>query len=239
MAGRQYYVITALPSLGEIGSTPPMKLRELLRHVGESAKGREVVSAVLLGDDLLQRDALLAGEIQEPDPAVLSPRQLRDEEPLPAYLAGGEDAGPARRVAADDLWAAYYRYAASVARSRKCEFLARWVAHEVALKNALAEARARSLDLEAAEYLVAVELADEGADFARLLNEWSAAKDPLAGLKVLDGARWTWLGENDAWFSFADDELAAYAAKLMLLQRWHRLTADRVPGAPSSERTEP
>jgi hypothetical protein len=42
-------------------------------------------------------------------------------------------------------------------------------------------------------------------------------------MKVLDQARWRWLNDNDAWYSFADDELAAYAARLMLLHRWDRL----------------
>jgi len=37
-------------------------------------------------------------------------------------------------------------------------------------------------------------------------------------------ARWAWLADNDAWFSFRDDELAVYAARLMLLHQWKRIT---------------
>jgi hypothetical protein len=47
--------------------------------------------------------------------------------------------------------------------------------------------------------------------------------NPLSGLKVLDRARWDWLSRNDRAYSFENDEIAAYAAKLMLLHRWRRL----------------
>jgi hypothetical protein len=47
----------------------------------------------------------------------------------------------------------------------------------------------------------------------------------LEGQKVLDRARWAWLDEHDRWFTFEDDELAAYAARLLLVNRWHRITS--------------
>jgi len=56
-----------------------------------------------------------------------------------------------------------------------------------------------------------------------LLRAWTQASTPLAGLRVLIEARWAWLAEHDAWFSFRDDELAAYAVRLMLLEQWRRL----------------
>ena len=57
------------------------------------------------------------------------------------------------------------------------------------------------------------------------MSEWASAATPLAGLKVLDLARWDWLKRHGAYFTFGDDELAAYAAKLMLLGRWNRIEA--------------
>jgi hypothetical protein len=42
-------------------------------------------------------------------------------------------------------------------------------------------------------------------------------------LQAVIRARWAWICEHDAWFSFSDDELAAYAAKLVLLEQWRRL----------------
>jgi len=72
-----------------------------------------------------------------------------------------------------------------------------------------------------------------------VIAEWTAAPDPLAGQRVLDQARWSWLKEHDAWFSFGGDELAVYAAKLMLIDRWHRVAAaaaDRHADEESEER---
>lgn len=35
-------------------------------------------------------------------------------------------------------------------------------------------------------------------------------------------ARWAWIERHDAWFSFAVDEMLAYAARVMLLEQWRR-----------------
>jgi hypothetical protein len=34
------------------------------------------------------------------------------------------------------------------------------------------------------------------------------------------------LTAHDAWFTFSDDELAVYAARLMLLHQWLRITSE-------------
>lgn len=221
-----YFLITSLPPLGDLGSAPPLDARQLLEHVAEADGPRTLIEALFLGDDLVQREALLAGETEQVAPAVLSGRQLRDEEPLPAYLTSPEGTPAELRVAADAVWSAYYHHAANVARERSSVFLARWVRFEVALRNGLAAARAKQLGLEVEPYLVAGDLGGDADDAAPVVNEWAAAAtgDPLAAARALDNARWTWLTENEQWFSFGDDELAAYAAKLMLLHRWHRLT---------------
>jgi hypothetical protein len=218
-----YYLVTALPALGDLGSPPPLAPADLVDHV-RGAGARPLVEAVFLSDDLLQRDAFLAGEAEEPEPAVLSAAQVQDEEPLPAYLAvEGEEAPGREGPATDAVWARYFRHAAAVARRQGSPFLEAWVAYEVALRKALAAARAKSLDLDPETYLVAADLEDDDADVSALVSEWTDAETPLEGLRVLDQARWQWLQDHDAHFTFADDELAAYAAKLTLLVRWHRL----------------
>jgi len=229
MAPRNFYLGSSLPPLGDLGSTPPLALADLAEHVREFAGARSLVEAILLGDDLLEREALLAGERTEVAPAVLTAAQARNEAPLPEYLVGEEGEAP-RRIAADALWEAYFRHAAAVARRRTSAMLAQWVAHEVAMRNALAAERAKALGLEPADYVVAPDLAEADPDLGALVAEWAAAPDPLAGMRVLDHARWRWLLDHEGWFTFADDEVAAYAAKLMLLHRWHRL-AGEAPGA--------
>jgi hypothetical protein len=183
-----------------------------------------VVGALLLGDDLVQREAFLSGENKEVAPSVLTAEQVKDEQPLPDW-AGERSEETSSRQAGDAVWAAYFAHAQAVAERVGSGVLAAWVGHEVALRNALAEARARALSLDPANYRVAPELSDGDAEFSAVLSEWSAAADPLAAQQVLDRARWTWLSDHDGWFSYTEDELAIYAARLMLLHRWYRVTA--------------
>ncbi len=222
MGESNYYLLSSLPSLADLSGPPPLTCRDLLEHVSPSTRPEALVKTLFLSDDLLQRDSLLAGEIDQAAPAVLTIAQVSDQEPLPDYLSGGSDKAP-RRIAADAIWEAYFRYAADVAKRLDSAFLANWTAHEVALRNAVAAARAGALGLEASDYLVAVDLSADD-DLSAVTAEWAAATSPLVGLRTLDTARWQWIGEHDAWFSFGHDELAAYAARLMLLVRWERLT---------------
>ena len=232
MAQKHYYLLAALPHLGSLGDDAPLTAGYLLQSVIECGGPRAVLEAILLSDDLLQRDALLAGELDRAEGFVLTESQLRDDEPLPEYLAGQQDPNSTRLVA-DKLWDAYFRHVAATARRARSKMLADWVGAEVALRNSLAAARAQALGLDVDAYVVAEDLADDRADFAATVNEWSAAPDPLAGLRVVDRARWAWLQEHEARFSFTDDELAVYAARLMLLQRWQRLekAAEEVVGS--------
>ncbi len=238
MGEGNYYLLSALPGLVDLSSPPPLTCLDLLEQV--SGRARALVETLFLSDDLLQRDALLADQIDKAEPAVLTVAQVRDQEPLPDYLSGGYDEA-ARRIAADAVWEAYFRHAADVARHLDSAFLAGWTAHEVAMRNAVAGARARALALEAGDYLVAVDLSAED-DLSAVTAEWAAAPNPFVGLRILDTARWRWIAEHDAWFSFGDNELGAYAARLMLLVRWQRLTeaagkAGQAPGAPGRAAT--
>lgn len=227
MALHRYSLITSLPPLGELGSPPPLSPRELVDKTADFPGPAELVNTVLLADDLQLRQAYLAGEVQAVQPAVLTPAQVRNEQPLPAPLSEPGEAGlggTAPRMPADAVWAAYYQHAWQVAARLASEFLARWVSFEVAMRNALAAERATALGLEPSDYLVVPQIGRlDTTNFAPTLAEWAAARNPLDGLRVLDRRRWAWIRENDAWFSFSDDEIAAYAAKLMLLVRWDRL----------------
>jgi len=226
MAADLYYLLTSLPPLGDLGSPAPMTPAGLLEHVADAPSPRERIGALFLGDDLLLREAVLAGEVEQASPAVLSPAQLRDEAPLPAFLTR-PDSPASPRAAVDAIWEAYFRHVAAVAARQGSAFLAAWVEYEVSLRNALAAERAKALALEGEPYLVAADLAASRDDLAPVVSEWAAAANPLAALRALDAARWAWLVAHDGWFTFADDELVAYAAKLMLLHRWNRMEAAR------------
>lgn len=222
MTGNNCYLVTALPSLGDLGTPPPISLRELRDHLVDSGRPLALVDAILLGGDLVQRQAFLSGEIKQAEPVVLTVEQLSGDTPLPQEL--DIDADIPHRIVSDSLWQAYFHNVAAVAKKERSKFMSAWLGYEVALKNALAAARAKALDLDSADYLVAPELSCCDEDFTPVISEWAAASTPLEGLRVLDRVRWEWLIENDSWFSFSDDEIAAYAAKLMLLVRWRRLS---------------
>ncbi len=214
MSDDNIFLLSNLPGLWSIDDPPPVTLAELCSKCFGST--RKVVQALALGDDLVQRDAVLSGETKDIEPSVLTAAQISGDEPLPSYLIPSEDT----LVPSDGIWAAWFRYLADL--PSKCEFIDAYVAFEVGLRNALVRARARALELDPAEYLVAPELGEEHG-FDAIVAEWSQAPNPLMGQRILDQARWQFVAANDAWFSFSDNELAAYTVRLILMQRWHRL----------------
>lgn len=219
MAGQFYYLITSLPALDELGSPAPLSGAQYVDLVDESVIAQDLVKVVLLSDDLLQMQAFQAGEIEEVAPAVLTPGQLRSEEPLPDYLLG--------ELAASDLnslWKAYFDYGRSVADTYGCDFLKLWLEYEVGMRNALISARARKLGVDPEEHFIARDMTGD-IDYSTIINEWSSADNPMSGMMVLDKARWNWLSENDAWFKFTYDELVVYAARILLLKRWDLLSS--------------
>ncbi len=229
MARRYYFLLSALPRLPELGEAPAMPLQVFHALVAQEASALGLVEAVLLEQDLLWREAALAGEVERPEPVVLSAEQVAGEAPLPEFLTGGPDRP--RRIAADATWEAYYRYAHGLARRKGCPFVKRWAGFEVALRNALAAVRAKALDLDAEEYLLAREIADEEAPVGEIVSAWSEAPDPLSALRTLDEHRWTWIERESRYFTFALDELTAYARKLVLLTRWHALARQEAQAA--------
>ncbi len=239
MRAGNYYEITALPALGELGSQPPITPEQFLEHLAENTGALQLIRVLFLLDDLLQREAFLAGETKQVDPLVLTRLQARNEEALPSFLVYDSEQ-VTRTAEADTLWELYFRHAMAVAKSTGSTFLSAWVSYEVALRNSLAEERAKQLGLEAGGYIVAADLASD-EDFAQLITEWSSADTPLVALRMLTLARWSWIMDNNAWFTFKNDELAAYAAQLMLLNRWYLMSkadADDVAAASAIDSKE-
>ncbi|MFW6331037.1 MAG: hypothetical protein ACOC3J_04860 [Gemmatimonadota bacterium] len=221
MGAPSYYLLSALAPLDPPGlGRAPLSLSRLLSQIW-SPRPRELVRAVLLSDDLRLREATMAGELRDPEPAVLTPEQVRGEGPLPfedtPRLWGSDSSIPS-----DVVWRGYYRYAAGVAERLASPLLAAWVAYDVAVRNALAAARARALGLEPRSYRVASELERRTPEVDSAVALWTAAADPLAGMRALIGARWRWIHRYEPRYTFQDDEFVAYAAKLVLLHRWDR-----------------
>jgi len=224
VASLNYYHLAYLPSLGEPGDPVEITGSELLLQLldgGEKTAAGEITEAILISDDLLQRDSFIAGQIDEPRPSVLTVAQVQDEDPLPESLFAETAAQESRKV--DSTWDLYFRYAHSTAERLNSRFLSAWIGYEVALRNAIAEKRAQDLGLDPGDYLVATDLAS--GDVSRDVADWIAAtaQTPLAGQKSLDTARWRWLNETEPYYSFGDDEICAYAARFVVADRWARL----------------
>jgi hypothetical protein len=229
MSVGNYYALSALPTLEGPGTVPPLDLFELPDRV-PPGRPRSLVSAVLLSDDLLQREAWLAGELRLPRPAVLALAELRGDAPMREELAvppAGEDP---ERLPADALWEVYVRYVAGLASATRSALLRAWIATEVGLRNQLARRRARALRMDPDRYVVAEDLGEIGPDERSTLQAWVEAPDPLHGLRALLMARWRWVAARDPLYSFRDDEFVAYAVKLMVLHRWQRAGAGTRPG---------
>lgn len=225
MSGENAFLLSCLPGLWSIDDEPPMKLRDLVEIC--TGKSRELVEAIALGDDLMQREAILQGETGEFEPAVLEEAQMTGEVPLPSYLVQDP-----HLVQSDGVWEAWFRFMAD--HPARCAFSDAYVCFEVALRNALVKARAKALELDPTEYIIANELGQE-FNFDSVVAEWTQAPNPLAGQRVLDLARWRFTVENDAWFTFDDDELAVYAVRLLLTQRWHRLAKAELASKANAE----
>lgn len=219
---RYFYILCLLPEIKAFHDPPPISKKELLYLVKESGGPTEIVQMLLLNDDLIQREAVLSGEIEpdHSDPAVLSPEQAKAKEPLPDFLISGpeiENESTANLIAGDRIQRNYFYHVLKVAKIWRSRFLKAWVEFEVGLRNALARVRAVQLELDPTPYLVAPELEDPDISFENILDLWAAASNPLEAIEVLYKARWKWQTEHEQWFTFGSDEIAAYTAKLMIL----------------------
>jgi len=231
---RYEYLLSVLPTLEPIGSIPPLSKQSFFEQVIESNGPVSTVQTLLLSDDLIQYQALLAEEIEQDriDLAILSLDKAEDEPVLPDYLLPKETTEEQQqeqsmRLSVDGIWERYFHHAASVAKRTQSSFLKAWVGFEVGLRNALATARAQMLDLESEAYLVAPELADKKTDYHHIVSEWSGASNPMTALRMLDEARWDWCEEHGGWYSFHACEIEVYASKLILLHRWRRILTEK------------
>ena len=224
------FLLSALPPLPDLGEAPPFTGAEL-RSLVEGTSAGTAVDAVLLGEDLLLWLTARAGAVEAGTAGhVLSAEQVAGEQDLPEHLADAA-ADEDGRLPEDRLWAAWFERLFEVAAGTGSVFLARWAAWEIGLRNELVRLRAEALDLDADASLVLPqrETAEPG-DLALIEDAESAVRhavDPLAAQEALDRLRLRWLDAADPRYSFDDDELVVYAARLSLVNRWHRISSQR------------
>jgi hypothetical protein len=222
---KPYYILSMLPTIESLGAPAPLTAREFLDLFEPDDPLRGDIEALFLTEDLLLRQATLAGrDCNGFAPAVLSRGQITGELDLPEALIVERTDDAMRFIAPEDaLWERYYEWLADLAKTRRSKFLSEWTRFEVGLRNALAAYRADALDLDVSGYLIAESLGGDQSEFAAILNDLQTGETPLDQKEILDLARWAWLNEHDEWFTFDEDEILAYAVRLLLTTRWERI----------------
>ncbi len=234
MSADNQYLLTTLPILGRLESSPPLSGRRLL-DLAEGLPAEELFSAILLEDDLMLWQQGQAGEAELPAPTVLGLAQLEGRAPMPDYLELPDDVPAPSLLVTDRLWQGYFRYLHELGQRRGSDLLVEYAISELALRNRLAAWRAGRLRLEARQYHIpeldeaaAQQLSDS---LDRLVAVWQSQSDPVEAARLLDSWRWDWIAERDGWYSFGDDELVAYALRLRLIERWQRLAISSSVGS--------
>ena len=229
MVTLNHYYLSYLPSIDELGQPIEIDSRvllELLSSGGELTRAGRIVHAITLSDDLLKRESLLSGQVDNTEPSILSMEQMLGEQPLPDYLITADLDGLKGVSLTDTVWASFFLFAGKVAVETGGRFLQSWVEFEVSVRNSIATKRAETLELDPSGYIVAEELG--GLDVDDIVSAWFEAdtRNPRDGQKTLDSARWRWIEDHSGYYSFLDDELAAYAARLVISQRWTHINQE-------------
>ena len=193
-----YYYLASLPALGELGSEPSMGFAELLEHLEENRARHPLVGSLFLLDDLLQREAFLAGELEDVDPAVFSIQQVRNESPLPEFLASvpniqRESPARHRRPAVGGLFPSRGRPGPTAGEplSGRLGRLRGGAAQR------LGRGAGQRLGLDETDYVVAADLASASDEVTEAVTAWASAATPLSRtaspavrpLGLVDGAR--------------------------------------------------
>ena len=164
--------------------------KQMLRDRLVEARGPiESVDIFLLMDDLMQREAVLAGQLQpdQTDMAVITDVTADNEPALPEVLMPADDQEAQTeniRLAVDQVWERFFRYAEHTAQATQSRFLKNWVGFEVGLRNALASARAHVLGLDPDTYQVVPDLGDSDTDYSAVVSAWTAAPDARRSCKA-------------------------------------------------------
>lgn len=222
MSGINHYLLAALPALGALGSKPPLGVADFLEFISSNNQALELAKVIALSDDLVQREAFRQGEPLSLELAVLTTAEVEGEIEWLKPLEH-EESGAGLAIAADEIWERYFAYGEKVARRRGSEFLARWLAFEGNLRNELVKWRGKIVQKDTKKYLVG-HAGETGDEYEVLLAELNASPTPQAAAWAVERFRWRWLEQHDGWFSFGNDELAAYGARLLILRRWLRLS---------------
>lgn len=99
-----------------------------------------------------------------------------------------------------------------------------WAAFETMLRNELVKIRAQRKKADPSKYLRADGCPDSSYTAHIAINAFRKTS-PLESERALDLDRWKRLDELSAGHYFDLDTIVIYAVKLMILEKWHRITS--------------
>lgn len=224
MLADNYYLLSALPALGALGTLPEVDFKGLFQWQ-HCKNGRAILRIIALAEDLLLWQEQQAGVQLDSEPLILSSWQLEAEQLLTGVFECPANSQVLLREedgwAGDIPWRVFFEHAFREAERLDSRFLFDWTAFEWNLRGELLRCRAERLDAAAHTGAAVAPAASE--PLGKLSVELSRVEHPLAALQAVERFRWQWLQTNDRWYEFSRDEIAAYGAKLLTLQRWNRV----------------
>ncbi|NLF25858.1 MAG: hypothetical protein GX589_09420 [Deltaproteobacteria bacterium] len=219
--GPNYYLLPSLPVIDGPTAVMPLSFADFFSQISENAFATSIVKILVLQDDLQKLPGVVTQEQSSHNFILLRDDQIEGLSFWKDFFA--EPSPPNVEIQdGEGLLTAYFEAAASLARRTRCTFLKAWIGFEVALRNALGQARATALGHPEAFHEGLPHLQGHH-DFKPLMAEWLKAPTPLAGVELIELSRWRWLMKHDDWYKFSDQELIAYGAKLLALYRTQRL----------------
>lgn len=230
MSALNFNLLTTLPALGEPGSRPPLDLEEFLNIISVNERAVRIAKVIFVAEDILRREAASQnGEAQAPmvlTPEEFSAGSLSLPEPVRKRISIEEEWFGEADIEEEDF-VKFLNYAFITAEEEQSTFVRELIGFEVALRNALVRYRAKKLDKDPGGHELAREMEARDVDLYYLFTRIEELENPGDQTFLVEQIRWDWVLNNDCWFTFSDDEVAAYGIKLFLLQRWYRMEQDK------------
>ena len=224
MSGENYNIISRLPVLPDFGAEPPLGFKECLDSFeNENPKVAQLAKIYAINVDLPSSAPLMDGSMRPG--VVLVPGDFKDFTRIKRFFSKStvEKVEFPEDLDLEKSFELYFRLAELEGEESDSKLFSDWVIFEVSFRNFIAKARAKKLHIPEMPKKILRELVQPFA-FEKFESDFLNVSDPIKEIELSESLRYQWLLDNDAWFSFSDDELLAYCMKLLCLERYQCLT---------------
>ncbi len=239
MSNPLYFILSTLPSLPQIGESPPISVEEGLRHLrDEKNPALDIFAGAIALEEQLM--GFIKSRLGKPDPQNVASIPPQD---FPAGVREKCEADPVEtgEVAwIETIWNSYLVFLSEAGKRMGSPLLSSWARFEHDLREKLAETRIKESRAPSEGdgiggssapkegFLLRPSARESDSDLEKVVLEWSSARDPMAAEQLLDQARSHFINRLTTRYSFSLDEIVAYFLNLRLLHRYSSL--DRESG---------